>query len=235
MATDSGAPGATNKPFLFVVKDTDGNAGEQQAASSGAQDAKIDETVTPSTVTATPAASTPPVDTLPPLPPLPSLPVERRVVPESANLRSLRQRVSASGDSLVDATRLAAVGLILARGAAELRPCMSAESAKAWAEQHAQDVGKACASTSRIQDVRYEKIADLKDAVFGAGAEVDEAADAAKAPGLADAIYAVVRRAEGIVTVKTTEIIGAATEKKSGHAALYLLGTDVLSSSIRKR
>lgn len=72
-----------------------------------------------------------------PLPPVPA------PIPESQHFRDLRKRVTVMGSSLQDAARLAAIGTVLADGAAEMRPSMSAKAAKAWIARHVENIDRA--------------------------------------------------------------------------------------------
>ena len=150
----------------------------------------------------------------------PSVPtVETVVVPESAHRRALRVRLGTRRwDVVGEAARLAAIGLVLVRGASELRPGMSARSAAAWVQSHAEDVERAQLDGAR----EYSGTADLRDAVLGAAAEVDEAG--AKTPALVSALYSVVSRVEAFVAPTTLPPLTMPLTLRD----LYIFGTDVL-------
>lgn len=125
-------------------------------------------------------------------------------VAESAHIRDLRRRLSIAGTSLSDAARLAAVGAALADGARELRPCMSAEAARTWVQAHVDAVNRAhldVVGSSGEAAYASANMRDLKDAVLGAAAELDEAG-AGRAPSVIAAIYSsIFGRAEDAVSV----------------------------------
>lgn len=123
------------------------------------------------------------------LPPVP------RPVPESAYRRNLRSWVIGSGTSLQESARLVAVGVVLADGASEVRPSMSAKAARAWIRRHEIDIDRLRADhIGNDAPASYADIRDLRNAVLGASVEVDEAGDETVSPGLVAGIYAVVNR-----------------------------------------
>jgi len=75
---------------------------------------------------------------------------------DEQNRRRLRSRILASGATLDDATRLAAIGIVLADGASEMRPVMSAKSAKAWVQRHVEDVDRA-----QIDQIKQSQYVDV--------------------------------------------------------------------------
>lgn len=163
----------------------------------------------------TPPIAAPEKEKLPPVP---------APVPESALHSELRRKVVAWDSSLGGAARLAAIGNVLACGAAELRPCMSAESAKAWVRKHADDIDRANVVTAVGGEGQpsYPAMPDLRDAVLGAAAELDEAGQ--NAPALVSALYGV---------TKKIELVGAprpvARSWFSAMAETYDFGLDVLA------
>lgn len=187
------------KPFLSVVRDGDPALEEPaKTAASPAGDAAA--------------------DTLPPVP---------APVPESAHHSALRRRVVEWDAALGAASRLAAVGTVLAQGASELRPCMSAESAKAWVRRHADNIDRA-GREAFDDDAKYVEMPDLREAVLGAAAELDEAG--ANSPALVSALYGVVKKYEVVELAPTVVASELRTGWLSGVMETYGLGLDALGA-----
>lgn len=166
-----------------------------------------------------------------PLPPVPA------PAPESAHRSRLRESLAGYESTLQDAARLCAIGGVLADGAAELRPCMSAQSAKVWMKRHADDVDRAYLDKpSAHASTQYGEMRDLREAVVGAAAELDEAGQ--HAPALVSALYAVVKKIERAVDRReidkhAADGIGAVVVLSeslwSRIAATYYFGLDALA------
>lgn len=153
----------------------------------------------------------------PSLPPLPASP------PDSAQRRELRGRVAAWGDAFPEAARLCALGIVLARGAEDLRPGMSARSAAAWLDRHAEDVERDGYAAMRGGTRAYGGVDDLREAVLGAAAELDEAAMSSGKTNLAAAVY--------LAALRVTEKSGEPSRFSEQLLALYDYGSAVLAES----
>lgn len=155
---------------------------------------------------------------------LPPVPVP---VPESAHHSALRRRVVEWDPALGAASRLAAVGTVLAQGASELRPCMSAESAKAWVRRHAENIDRNGREVIG-DEATYAEMPDLREAVLGAAAELDEAGQSA--PALVSALYGVVKKYEvaGLAPVAPELVVKSSW--LSGVMETYEIGLDALAA-----
>lgn len=143
-----------------------------------------DDAAPPSPTETTPSAPTPsPVPVEPP-------PAAAKVI-ESEYTRALREKLGSTDASLRSAAKFAAIGMTIVGGAVELGRGKPAEAVRAWVGAHTVDVDRV-----RLGGVAstYEKMDDLKEAVLAAAEELD----AANAPSLSSALYAVVGRIEQI-------------------------------------
>lgn len=119
-----------------------------------------------------------------PLPPVPP------PVPESLGRERLKGALAAMGTSLEDAEQLVVIGHVLATGALELRPCMSAQVTRRWLERHRAELDRARHEVLGGAEASYRATADLRHAVMSAATELDEAALEMNAPHIAETLYA---------------------------------------------